>query len=81
MSGPEGRQALRLLQMAYRGELKASSQQIRAAIEALPFESPKLTAVALASMSGGDFATKLERCIERSGKAPLMIEARAEPTG
>jgi hypothetical protein len=40
--------------MAYRGELKASSQQIRAAIEALPFESPKLTAVALASMSGGD---------------------------
>jgi hypothetical protein len=28
-------------------------------------------------MNGQDFASMLERAIERSGKAPLMIEARA----
>jgi len=30
--------------MVYRGEVKASAQQMRAAIESLPYESPKLPA-------------------------------------
>jgi hypothetical protein len=37
----------------------------RAAIEALPFESPKLSAMAV--LPAGDFADRLERAIARSG--------------
>jgi hypothetical protein len=64
--------------MVYRGEVRLSSQQIGAAIEALPFESPRMSAVAVGYMTGDNFASRLERAIERSGKAPLMIEARRE---
>lgn len=71
--------ARRLLQMVYRGEVKLSSQQMRAAIESLPFEEPKLTAVAHASLTGQDFAAMLDRAIERSrGGPPIkLIEATA----
>jgi hypothetical protein len=55
------------------------SRRLRAAIEALPHEHPRLGAIATASMNGQDFASLLERAIERSGRAKL-IEARAEPT-
>jgi hypothetical protein len=55
------------------------SRSLRAAIEALPHEHPRLGAIATASMNGQDFASLLERAIERSGRAKL-IEARAEPT-
>lgn len=34
-----------LLQMVYRGEVKATARQMRAAIECFPFETPKLTTV------------------------------------
>ena len=39
----------------------------------------KLGAMAITSMSSNDFAAALDRAIARSGKAPLLIEARAEP--
>ena len=41
---------------------------VRAAEFALQFEHPKLGAIATASMSGQDFASMLERAIERSHK-------------
>jgi hypothetical protein len=75
---PENVCALTLLQMIYRGAVKVSAQQMRAAIESLPYENPKLSAVAIASMNERDFALRLERCIERSNRAKL-IEARVEP--
>jgi hypothetical protein len=53
---PEDISALTLLQMVYRGPVKVSAQQMRAAIESLPYENPKLSAVAIASMNERDFA-------------------------
>lgn len=46
------------------------------AIESLPCENPKLSAVTIASMNERDFALRLERCIARSNGA-WLIEARA----
>jgi hypothetical protein len=73
---PEDISALTLLQMIYRGAVKVSPQQMRAAIESLPYENPKLSAVAFASMNERSFATRLERAIERSNGVRL-IEAKA----
>jgi hypothetical protein len=48
--------------------------RIRCAVEALPYENPKLSAVTVASMTGNEFAMRLDRAIMRSGK---LIEAKA----
>jgi len=45
---------------------------MRAAAVALPFEAPKLSAIATTSMSVNDFASALDRAIARSVK---VIEA------
>jgi hypothetical protein len=45
---------------------------LRAAVEAMAFESPKLAVTAV--LSEDDFASRLERAIERSGAAPKLIE-------
>jgi hypothetical protein len=37
---PENVSALELLQMTYRGEVKPTLQQMRAAIESVPYENP-----------------------------------------
>jgi hypothetical protein len=73
---PKDIDALRLLQMVYRGEFKASPQQMRAAIESLPYETPKLSAVAVGHLTGEDFYNRLERAINASERARL-IDARA----
>ena len=88
---PAGVGALDLLRMVYRGEAQLSAQQIRAAIGALPFENPKLSAVAVTNMNGRDFADRLDRAIERSAmaapgqssprRAPLMIEDKRADQG
>jgi hypothetical protein len=77
--------AKQLLQMVYRGEIKLSQQQMRAAIEVLAFEEPKLTAVAHASLTGQDFAAMLDRALKRSmagmppsaSPSPKVIEHQA----
>ena len=69
---PKDIDALRLLQMVYRGEAKASPQQMRAAIEALPYEQPKLSAVALGYLNANDFASRLDRAIDRSDRAKII---------
>jgi len=69
---PEGIMALPLLQMAYRGKVQLTPQQMRAAIEALPFEVPKLSAAAITSMDEKSFAAALERAIERSKSPPPL---------
>ena len=58
--------AHRLLQSIYRYEEVALPVRMRAAIESLPYENPKLSATAITSMDEWSFAVALERAIERS---------------
>jgi hypothetical protein len=76
---PDNIGALPLLQMAYRGQVQLTPQQMRAAIEALPFEVPKLSAAAIATIDGKSFAEALERCIERSRSPVPMLNGPVEP--
>ena len=59
--------------------MKAPPQQMRAAIECLPFEAPKLSAVTVAALTGEEFAAALDRAIQRSlaGKPIKLIAAQA----
>jgi hypothetical protein len=69
---PKDIDALRLLQMVYRGEAKPSPQQMRAAIEALPYENPRLSAVSVGYLNATDFASRLDRAIDRSERAKVI---------
>jgi hypothetical protein len=75
---PEGTTAKEALRMVYRGEIVLSPQQMRAAIESLPYENPKLSATAIATMDGQSFAEALDRCIARS-QGPLLLNGPAPP--
>jgi hypothetical protein len=52
--------------------MEATPTGMRAAIECLPFENPKLSAAAIGHFDGKTFAEALERCIERSKSPPLL---------
>jgi hypothetical protein len=55
------------------------SRRLRAAIEAMPHEHPRLGAVAIGTMNGADLAVMLDRPIERSGNA-REVSASSEST-
>jgi hypothetical protein len=74
---PERVNSLEYLQRIYRDPAQPISVRMRAAIEALPFETPKLTAVAVGQLHGEDFYARLERALQRSNGARL-IEGRCE---
>src|SRR6266700_3375507 len=57
--------ALEFLQAIYQNEGVPLSIRMRAAIEALPFETPKLSATAIIP-GEGDFTKRLEQAIARS---------------
>jgi hypothetical protein len=67
--------SLEFLQAIYRNQRVTLPVRMRAAIEALPFESPKLSATA--TLTRVDFGTLLDAAIARSDRARL-IEHRAE---
>jgi hypothetical protein len=48
--------------------------RVRCAIEALPFEVPKLSATAITTMDEKSFAAQLDRAIERSKQPVPIIE-------
>jgi hypothetical protein len=71
--------SLDFLRKVYRSTQQPMSRRMRAAIEALQHEHPRLQAIATTHMSGQDFASALERAIQRSlaGKPIKLIEAQA----
>ena len=75
--------ALEYLQSIYRNPSEPEGRRMRAAMAALPFEVPKLAATVVTNMDGRDFASLLERAIERSGRAQVvrLIEHREEEGG
>jgi hypothetical protein len=74
----EGTTAKQALEMVYRGEIVLTPQQMRAAIECLQFEVPKVSAVAVTHMDGKDFASALERAIERSQRPVPLLNGPVE---
>src|SRR5215469_10732731 len=75
---PEGTTAKEALRMVYRGEIVLSPQQMRAAIESLPYENPKLSATAIATMDGKSFAEALDRAIARSNSPVPLLNGPVE---
>jgi hypothetical protein len=59
---------LDFLRAVYLNEGLPLNVRLRAAIDAAPYFHPRLSAMAVASMSGKDFAAQLERAIQRSGR-------------
>jgi hypothetical protein len=74
LDGPEGETSLQLLQNVYRDRKQPLRLRVTCAKEALAHEYPRVSAVAVSHMNGQDFASALERAIERS-KAPLPLPA------
>jgi hypothetical protein len=75
---PEGETSLQLLQAIYRDKGQPLNVRVRCAIECLPFETPKLSATAIATMNGNDFASALERAIERSQQPVPLLNGPVE---
>jgi hypothetical protein len=63
------------LRRIYRDPNQPIAVRMRAAIEALPYEKPKITAVAIGRLTGEDFYSRLDRAVEASERAKL-IEAK-----
>ena len=73
---PEQVRSLEYLQRIYRDPAQPPSVRMRAAIESLPYENPKLSAMAI--VNGEEFAVKLDRAIARTEKERRLklIEGR-----
>jgi hypothetical protein len=69
-----GLNAVGLLQRIYRDPLQPWGVRMRAAVECLPFETPKLSATTV--LDPEDFAKRLDRAVKRSGVKYLADKTR-----
>ena len=69
---PEKVNSLEYLQRIYRDPTQATPVRMRAAIEALQFENPKLSSVGVGYINNDTFSARLERAILRSERARLI---------
>jgi hypothetical protein len=65
-----------LAEQVVRGKVRLSREQMRMLIELLPFYMPKLSAIGVGYLNEQDFASRLDRAIDRSNGAKL-IEGKA----
>jgi hypothetical protein len=70
-----------LAEHVVRGKVKLTPPQLRMLIELLPFNLPKLSAIAVGRLTGEDFATRLDRAVEASNRAKLIEGRVVEPEG
>ena len=75
---PDNISLAELAEQVVRGKVKLSPSQMRMLIELLPFHLPKLSAVGVGYIQGNDFASRLDRAVERTERArfPKLIEGR-----
>src|SRR6516165_6492825 len=69
---PERVNSLEYLQRIYRDPAQPTSVRMRAAIESLPFENPRLSAVGVGCLTNDTFAERLDRAIRASDRARLI---------
>ena len=72
---PEKVNLLEYLQKIYRDPTQPTPVRMRAAIEALAFENPRMSAVSVGYISNDTFAQRLDRAIDASNRAKV-IEGR-----
>ena len=77
LDGPEGETSLQLLQNVYRDRKQPLRLRVTCAKEALAHEYPRVSAVAVTSMSGQSFAEALDRAISRS-QGPVLLNSPPE---
>jgi len=68
-----GETSLDFMQKIYRDPRQPMQRRMRAAEYALQFEHPKLGVMATTALNGTDFASLLERAIQRSGMTPEQL--------
>jgi hypothetical protein len=74
---PIEQSALEYLQAIYRDPTQSEVKRMRAAALALPYESPRLNAIAHVT-DDGTFGERLDRALERSELKPKLIEHRPQ---
>jgi hypothetical protein len=78
---PPDIEPLEFLMAIYRDHRQPMSRRMRAAEAAAQYRHPKLGAIATSSINGNDFASLLERAIERSGRGRENEVDRASARG
>jgi hypothetical protein len=74
-----------LAEQVVRGKVKLTAAQMRMLIELLPYHVPKLSTVGIGFLNAQDFASRLERAVNRTMKViehePAQVSQPAQVNG